>query len=79
VAFALSVEPGNAALVERKREVDALRSQGKLTLPVMLAKEFETNPFLRVKSAEIRRNLGFGEDTPDEKVFEELRRRKDRF
>ncbi|MGA9267804.1 MAG: hydroxyacylglutathione hydrolase C-terminal domain-containing protein, partial [Rhodomicrobium sp.] len=39
----------------------------------------ETNPFLRAKSPAIRKSLGFGPDVPDSKVFEELRRRKDRF
>jgi hydroxyacylglutathione hydrolase len=79
VAFALTVEPGNQALQERKREVDAARSAGQPTLPVTLAKELETNPFLRPQSREIRQRLGLPEDTPDERVFEELRRRKDRF
>ncbi len=79
IKFALSVEPDNAALLERKREVDALRSKGEATLPVTLAKELETNPFLRVNSAAIRQSLGIGPDASNAKVFEELRRRKDRF
>jgi hydroxyacylglutathione hydrolase len=79
IKFALTVDAENAALLDRKREVDALRSAGELTLPVTLATELETNPFLRVKSASIRRSLGLGPDAADAKVFEELRRRKDRF
>ncbi len=79
IRFALTVDPDNAALLDRKREVDVLRSRGEPTLPVMLARELETNPFLRVKSSAIRRSLGVGPDVPDVKVFEELRRRKDRF
>jgi hydroxyacylglutathione hydrolase len=79
VKFALTVDPQNEALLNRKREVDALRADGKPTVPVTLAKELETNPFLRVKSQAIRQSLGMGPDVPDEKVFEELRRRKDRF
>jgi len=79
IRFALSVEPGNQALLKRKAEVDALRAEGKPALPVPLATELETNPFLRVNSPAIRQSLGFGPDTPPEKVFEELRRRKDRF
>ncbi len=77
--FALTVEPHNEALLKRKAEVDALRAAGKPTLPVPLAIELATNPFLRPDSPEIRRNLGFGPDAPNEKVFEELRRRKDTF
>jgi hydroxyacylglutathione hydrolase len=79
IRFALSVEPGNQALLKRKAEVDALRGEGKPTLPVPLAVELETNPFLRPQSAEIRKNLGFNSDAPNGEVFEELRRRKDSF
>jgi len=79
IKFALSVEPENIALHKRKEEVDRLRADGKPTLPVTLAKELETNPFLRPFSPEIRKSLGIGPDVSDESVFEELRRRKDRF
>ena len=79
IRFALTVDPHNAALLDRKREVDALRSRGEPTLPVTLGKELETNPFLRVASPAIRQRLGAGPDAPAAKVFEELRRRKDRF
>ena len=79
IRFALTVEPENPALLDRKRKVDVLRSRGEPTLPVTLATELETNPFLRAKSPAIRKSLGLGPDVPDSKVFEELRRRKDRF
>ncbi len=77
IRFALSVEPKNEALLKRKAEVDALRAQDKPTLPVPLATELETNPFLRVNSPAIRESLGLDAGAPPEKVFEELRRRKD--
>ncbi len=48
-AFALEVEPGNAALQARAREVDSLRANGKITLPTSLAEELATNPFLRTR------------------------------
>src|SRR5262249_14306972 len=64
IRFALSVEPKNEALLARKSEVDALRSEGKPALPAALASELATNPFLRVNSPEIRQNLGFGPDIP---------------
>lgn len=79
IRFALTVDPENAALLDRKREVEALRSRGEATLPVTLARELETNPFLRPKSPAIRKSLGLAADVPDSKVFEELRRLKDRF
>ena len=77
--FALWAEPKNEALLKRNAEVDALRAQGKPTLPVPLATELETNPFLRVNSPAIRESLGLDAGAPPEKVFEELRRRKDTF
>ena len=76
--FALSVEPGNAALQVRAAEVDRLRAQGALTCPSTIGEELRTNPFLRTESPEIRKNLGL-ERASDAEVFAELRRRKDGF
>lgn len=76
--FALSVEPGNAALVARAAEVDQLRAGGKMTCPSLLGEEMKTNPFLRTGSAEIRSILGLAEAS-DAEVFAALRRRKDSF
>jgi hydroxyacylglutathione hydrolase len=45
--FALTIEPDNAALQKRAKEVDALRAAGKPTLPTRMDLELETNPFLR--------------------------------
>ncbi len=50
--FALTVEPGNAALVERMAEVDAKRLKGVPTVPTTIALERATNPFMRARSAE---------------------------
>ena len=50
--FALTVEPENKALQQRVKEVQALREEGEITLPSTIALELETNPFLRVESAE---------------------------
>jgi len=47
IAFALEVEPDNPALRTRHDEALRLRKAGKPTLPVSLATERETNPFLR--------------------------------
>ena len=51
VRFALTVEPDNFALHARALEVKQLRSSGRPTLPVMLAQERATNPFLRAETA----------------------------
>jgi len=50
--FALTVEPDNAALQARAKEVEAARAAGQPTLPVTLGQEMETNPFLRARSVE---------------------------
>jgi hydroxyacylglutathione hydrolase len=76
--FALSVEPGNAALQARMEAVRTVRAQGGPTLPSTIAAEKETNPFLRAGAREIRRTLGL-ENASDVEVFAELRRRKDNF
>lgn len=79
VAFALAVNPENEALQQRKIEVDLATRDGKPTLPITLARELETNPFLRVNDANIRAHLGLGDSAPAAQVFETLRRRKDNF
>ena len=50
--FALTVEPGNAALVGRMAEVTALRERGDATVPTSIALERATNPFMRASSVE---------------------------
>jgi hydroxyacylglutathione hydrolase len=76
--FALTVEPGNADLNARMKEVRAVRSQGRPTLPSTIGLEKKTNPFVRARSAEIRRTLGL-EAAGEVEVFAETRRRKDAF
>lgn len=50
--FARSVDPDNKALATRTEQVEQLRAEGKPTLPVRLADELETNPFLRAQTAD---------------------------
>lgn len=52
-AFALSVEPDNTALLARTKEVNSLRSEGKITLPSTLGEELATNPFLRTRTGSV--------------------------
>lgn len=76
--FALSVEPQNTALVERAAEIDDLRAKGIPTVPTTIARELETNPFLRPTSAALQSTVGLtGADVVE--VFAETRRRKDNF
>ena len=76
--FALTLEPGNAALAQRMKGVDAARARGEATIPSTIGLEKQTNPFLRPNSAEIRKTLGM-ENASDVEVFAETRRRKDNF
>ena len=76
--FALTLEPGNAALASRMAEVKATRAKGRPTIPSTIGVEKETNPFLRPQSAEIRKMVGL-EQASDTAVFAEIRRRKDNF
>lgn len=50
--YALVAEPDNQAIVERMREVDALRAAGEPTVPTTIGAERATNPFLRATSVE---------------------------
>lgn len=76
--FAVTVDPDNALLSERVQEVDALRARGAFTLPTTIARECETNPFLRAANPELQKALGFDLADPVE-VFTILRERKNRF
>ena len=75
--FALSVEPENAALQKRAKEVDGLRAGGKPTLPTTIGLELETNPFLRPASPAIQKRLGMA-GKPEWQIFGEIRERKNR-
>ena len=75
--FALTIEPGNAALVVRAAEVTTLRAAGKPTLPATIGAELAANPFLRPHSPEIRQRLNMAE-APDWEVFAEIRERKNK-
>ncbi|MDU8927290.1 hydroxyacylglutathione hydrolase [Alisedimentitalea sp. MJ-SS2] len=76
--FALSVEPGNAALQARAAETEAMRARGEFTVPSRLQLELDTNPFLRWDSAEIQASVGLPGDDPVA-VFAATRAAKDNF
>lgn len=50
--FALHVEPDNLALQDRATWIKQQREHGEITLPSTIELELQTNPFLRVESAE---------------------------
>ena len=77
-AFALTVDPHNAALKERARKVDRLRAEGRPTVPSTLAVELATNPFLRADDNDVKGAIGLpGADAVN--AFAEIRQRKDNF
>jgi len=81
-AFAVTVDPTNAALRQRHQEVQAMRHAARPTVPVTLASELATNPFLRTASAAVQQAVAarLGRGARDEvEVFAELRRWKDDF
>ncbi len=75
--FALTVEPQNQALIARARQIDAVRAEGRTTVPGTLAEEFATNPFLRADLPSLQAAAG----TPGDPVatFAVIRQRKDKF
>ncbi|MGK2872107.1 MAG: hydroxyacylglutathione hydrolase [Alphaproteobacteria bacterium] len=76
--FALSVDPDNADLVARAKEIDAMRAKGIPTVPSSIGLELATNPFLRPTSPSLQRTLDMvGADAVS--VFAETRKRKDNF
>ncbi|HBF97658.1 MAG TPA: hydroxyacylglutathione hydrolase [Alphaproteobacteria bacterium] len=76
--FALTVEPDNAALVDRARQIDAMRAKGVPTVPTTIGLELETNPFLRPQSEDLQRTIGM-QGAGEVEVFAETRRLKDNF
>jgi hydroxyacylglutathione hydrolase len=62
--FAVHADPCNVAVGARLAKVEALRRDGKITVPTTVAQERETNPFVRAT---------------DEHAFARLRKEKDSF
>ncbi len=82
-AFAQNVDGSNIELQQRAVEARALRARGAATLPVSLADELATNPFLRVDTPALRAACidALGAAAARDRVarFAWLRREKDGF
>jgi hydroxyacylglutathione hydrolase len=76
--FALSLEPGNPALVSRAEATAAARAMGIPTVPSSLGLERATNPYLRVHTPELAAAIGLAGADPVA-VFAAVRAAKDRF
>lgn len=76
--FAVTVDPDNGALARRVEAIDAKRARGAPTVPMTVAEELATNPFLRARDQAVARAVGLA-GAPAVDVFAEVRRRKDGF
>ena len=76
--FALSIEPDNSDLQQKFLAVAELRATNKPTVPSTIAEGIATNPFFRVDSINIQKELGLVGAAADV-VFAALRQRKDDF
>lgn len=81
IRFALTVEPANPVLRERARNAEALRAEGKPTLPSTIGLELATNPFLRCDAPEVRASVTArtAEAVDRTEIFAFLRQQKNAF
>ncbi len=80
--FALTLEPNNQALRDKRAWASSQRGDGAYTTPTTIASEKETNPFFRWESEELRATLAKRfRDLPmeDVAVFAKTRELKDNF
>lgn len=80
--FAMTVEPGNPDLQAWQQEAASLRARNLPTIPTTIGREKRVNPFLRARSAGVRRaaeaRAGVALGSPVA-VFAEIRQWKDGF
>jgi hydroxyacylglutathione hydrolase len=79
LAFAASIEPGNADIGAAADRARTLRSRGEPTIGTRVEDEARVNPFLRVRSREIRASLGISSSADDAAAFAAIRGAKDAF
>jgi hydroxyacylglutathione hydrolase len=77
--FAAHVEPSNGEVARARDRAKALRAEDKPTIGTTLDEERRVNPFLRVRSPQIRRTLGIPADADDVTAFAAIRAAKDGF
>ena len=82
IRFALTVEPSNAALLERAQRDRATRERGEPTLPSTIGLELATNPFLRCDAPSVRAAVtgsATAEAVDRTSIFASLRQMKNTF
>jgi hydroxyacylglutathione hydrolase len=78
VRFALTIEPGNAALKARADEVRRQVAAGAPTIPSLMGEEKRANVFLRADDPAVAAAVGLA-GKPAAEVFAEVRKRKNNF
>lgn len=79
LAFARSVEPGNAHVVDRIESIGRLRKEMRPSVPATLRQELDTNPFLRCANPEFRERVDLDPSLDSLEVFIQMRSRRDGF
>lgn len=83
IRFALAVEPNNTNLIAWSKKAQALRGQGKPTLPTTIGQELQVNPFMRCDQADViaaAKTISGQQDLPGPTyVLASIRAWKDRF
>jgi hydroxyacylglutathione hydrolase len=77
IRFAKTIEPDNAALLAREREVARLAAERRPTIPSTMGEEKVANPFLRADVPAVAQSVGLA-GAPAWQVFAEIRARKNR-
>jgi hydroxyacylglutathione hydrolase len=77
--FALSLPLRHAPTEERLKWAEALRAQGKPTVPSTVGDEKRTNPFMRVKEPSMAEAVGLSAGASYVEVMTKLRALKDKF
>jgi hydroxyacylglutathione hydrolase len=77
-AFALTIDPGNQEIIQRRDLARAALARNEIPAPPLLSEEKKVNPFFRLSDPTIRANLNLSKAS-DLQVFTELRHRRDVF
>jgi hydroxyacylglutathione hydrolase len=78
IAFALTLDPNNDKLIDRKLQVEKLRQALQPSLPSTIGLEIETNPFLRCSTQSIIQASGAKSDSELD-VFSTIRQLRNNY
>jgi hydroxyacylglutathione hydrolase len=78
IAFAIGLEPGNQALIERQQATQKIRERHMPSLPSTLRTELATNPFLRCSCPEIKASIKL-ENASELEVFTAIREMRNHY